>query len=674
MKIFHKLLIGFLVIAVLMGCVGVLSFGKLKNIALRVHQLGKSSMIEFESADRMLIVLRSCQLSALQFVNQLRGNELYPFSSRDLDDTISDIQASLHEFSRLLKMTINATEVAVNLAQRYNDNQTAASEREELEAWLYPLRDLFKQYEASMLKFTQLVGADIFSVSQHLAAQTEKQTFKQMRSLIEEISEDAREEMHSVISDILDDYIPNATRIVVGSTFLGFLLAIVLGFTIARSISKPIMALEAAALKVGKGRMDARVDLESKDEIGVLGRAFNQMVFDLNRTTVSKIFLDNVIESMLDALIVTTPDLTIQMVNGAVCQLSGYHKSELAGKSVRLIIGPEEPESSIFDQLQLKGAVRNVELTCVTKQKRRIPILFSATVLVKDDQVHSIVCAARDIHERKEAEIALQKAHDKLEERVEKRTSDLGQTAERLRQELLEHRATSEALHQSEKRLRRLSYGILKAQEDERKRLANELHDELGQSLSLLKVQLGAMQRKLPPDQGALGEELQEMRLYLNQVIEDVRRLSRDLSPTLLADLGLLAALEKIGKDFAKYYPTTVLFETAAINHLFSQDTQIVIYRIFQEIFTNIAKHAQASHVQVEIRLRNNNVLMAVQDNGQGFDPAEVTLQESADKGLGLTSLYERARMINADFDLWSQKGQGTRLLFTIPIQTGELI
>ncbi len=674
MKIFNKLIIGFLVIVVLMGCVGLLSFGMLKNIELRVLQLGKSSVVEFESAYQMLTVLENSQLSAFQLVNLIHDRRFFPFSPRGRDDVIRDIETNLHEFSRLLKMTINATEVAVNLAQRYNDSQTAASEHEELEAWLYPLRDIFKQYEASMLKFTQLADSDISAARQHLTSQTETQMLIKMRALIDKIREDAREEMHTDIAEIIDDYIPNETRILVGSTVLGLLLAIVLGFTITRSISKPIMALEAAVLRVGKGRLDARVDLESKDEIGVLGRAFNQMVSDLNRTTVSKVFLDNVIESMLDVLIVTAPDLTIQMVNGAVCQLSGYGKAELVGKSVRLIIGLEEAESSIFDQLQLKGAVRNVELTCVTKHGRRVPILFSARVLVKDDQVHSIVCAARDIHKRKEAEIALQRAHDKLEERVEKRTRDLVQTSERLRQELLEHRATSEALHKSEDQLRHLSYSVLKAQEDERNRLANELHDELGQSLSLFKMQIAAMQRKLPPDQGALGEELQEMRLYLNQVIEDVRRLSRDLSPALLADLGLSAALEKIGKDFAKFNPITVSFETAAIDHLFSQDTQIVIYRIFQEIFTNVAKHAQASHVQVQIRFGDNNVLMAIQDNGQGFNPAEVTLQEPADRGLGLSSLQERARMINADFDLWSQKGQGTRLSFTIPIRTGELI
>ena len=653
MKIFHKLLIVFLAMAALIGFVGTLSFFKLRDIEFRVKQLQKSSIIEFESADRMLTVLESCQLSAFEFANLIHSKKLFPFSPRGRDDIIRDIQTNLQDFSGLLKNAINATEVAIHLAQRQNASQTAASEREELETMLYPLQDIFKQYKASMLNFTQMAEVDFSKAIEYLTVQIENQTFKQMRDLIEEIREDAQKEMHSEISEILDDHILNAIRIVVGSTALGILLATVFGLTIARGISNPIIALESAALSVAGGRLDVRVDSEAKDEIGVLGRSFNQMLVDLDQTTVSKEFLDNVVESMLDALIVTNADLTIQMVNGAVCQLSGYSKAELTGKPLRMIIDLEDSGSSTYDQLQLNVAVKNVELTFVTKQMRKIPILLSATILVKDNRVDSIVCVARDIHERKEAEIELKKAHDELEERVQKRTFELAQ---------------------SEKQLRHLSYSVLKAQEDERKRLAKELHDELGQSLSLLKMQIAALQRKLPSHQSTLGEELQEMRRQLNRVVEDVRRLSRDLSPSLLADLGLSAALKRIGTDFAKYHPTTVSFETSDIDPLFSQDTQIVIYRIFQEIFTNIAKHAQASHVQVKIRLDNDNVLMTVQDNGQGFDPTEMPLPASADKGLGLASLFERARMINANLDLWSQAGQGTRLSFTIPTKNGESI
>ncbi len=652
MKIFHKLLIGFLAMAALIGCVGTLSFFKLSDIEFRVNQLGKSSLIEFESADRMLTALESCQLSAFEFANLIHSEKLFPFSPRGRDDIIRDIRANLDDFSELLKTAINATEVAIHLAQRHNASQTAASEREELETMLYPLQDIFKQYKASMLKFTQMAEVDFSKAIEYMTGQIENQTFKQMRALIEEIREDAKEEMNSEISEILDDHILSAIRIVVGSTVLGGLLATVFGLTIARAISNPIIALESAALSVAGGQLDVRVDSEAKDEIGVLGSSFNQMLVDLSQTTVSKEFLDNVVESMFDALIVTSPDLTIRMVNEAVCRLSGYGKAELTGMPLKMIIALEDTELSIHDQLQLNVAVKNVELTFITKQMRKIPILFSATVLTKGNRIDSIVCVARDIHERKKAEIELKMAHDKLEERVQKRTFELAQ---------------------SEEQLRRLSYSVLKAQEDERKRLANELHDELGQSLTLLKMQIAALQRKIPSHQGTLKEDLQEMRRHLNQVIENVRLLSRDLSPALLVDLGLLASLKKIGTDFAKYNPSTVSFETCNIDHLFSQDTQIVIYRIFQEIFTNIAKHAQASHVQVKIRLDIDKVLMAVQDNGQGFDPAEMPRPGSASGGLGLASLHQRARMINANLDLWSQTGQGTRLSITIPSNNGEL-
>ncbi len=134
----------------------------------------------------------------------------------------------------------------------------------------------------------------------------------------------------------------------------------------------------------------------------------------------------------------------------------------------------------------------------LTRDGRKIPVLFSGAVMYGDNgEIEGIVCAARDIVERKEAEVALQSAYDEMELRVEKRTAALLQVNKQLQHEIEKHQRAAKALRESKNRLRFLSSHILKAQEKERRRISLELHDELGQSLSLLKMKIGSIQRKL---------------------------------------------------------------------------------------------------------------------------------------------------------------------------------
>jgi signal transduction histidine kinase len=209
---------------------------------------------------------------------------------------------------------------------------------------------------------------------------------------------------------------------------------------------------------------------------------------------------------------------------------------------------------------------------------------------------------------------------------------------------------------------------LLRAQEKERRRISLELHDELGQSLSLLKVQLGAVKRKLRPDQMELGEALQETREHLDYVIESVRRLSRDLSPSILEDLGLSAAIEWLISDFAKHYNISTSYDAENIDDFFSDEHQIIIYRIFQEILSNIRKHAEADQVSVAIRKQKGAVSFLVQDNGNGFDLKEVSGKNSTEKGMGLTAMYERALIVGSSLDIWTEKGKGVRISFTVPV------
>ena len=224
------------------------------------------------------------------------------------------------------------------------------------------------------------------------------------------------------------------------------------------------------------------------------------------------------------------------------------------------------------------------------------------------------------------------------------------------------------ALKDSEERLRLLSTQLLAAQEKERKRVSGELHDELGQALALLKHRIRSVQRKLPADQATLSEECEDTSRYIDQIIENVRRLSRDLRPSMLEDLGLSAALGWLIKNFQKQYSIQTTVEMDNIDGLFAQQHQTHIYRIFQEALTNIGKHARAGHVRFEVKKEENSVLFFISDDGKGFDVNEVVAGVLADKGMGLAAMQERARMLGAHLDINSQAEKGTTLLLRISL------
>ena len=210
-------------------------------------------------------------------------------------------------------------------------------------------------------------------------------------------------------------------------------------------------------------------------------------------------------------------------------------------------------------------------------------------------------------------------------------------------------RRAEEALRESEQRLRFLTSQLLSAQERERKRISMELHDELGQSLAVLKLQIRAIERALRDDQQDLKADCLELLHYLDGVIDDIRRLSRDLSPAILEDLGLQSALKYLIDGVSKHYTVSHAFEVEDLDHLFPSEAQIMIYRIFQECLTNISKHAGASEVSIAVKEKDGFISLVFEDNGAGFDPSQVLARRASGRGLGLAALDERARMLGGD-------------------------
>lgn len=387
----------------------------------------------------------------------------------------------------------------------------------------------------------------------------------------------------------------------------------------------------------------------------------------------------SVAQSASDAIISTDSLGNIVFWNQAANHLFGYSADEALGKPLTLIM-PERCRQAHQEGMKRVAATgktkiigKVIELAGIRKDGREFPLELSvATWHTGEGVFFGGIC--RDITERKRVEEALRKAHDELEKRVEERTVELLRANEQLQQEIQERKKAEEELRESENRLRLLSSQLLTTQETERRRISRELHDELGQSLTVMKLRISYIQKELAKNQVVIREECEKTLHYLNQVIENVRRLSLDLSPSILEDLGLTAALRWLINNFIKNNDIQVTFDILEIDHLFSQDAQISIYRILQEALTNIGKHAQAKNIKVVIKRYEDRGFFCVEDDGQGFDPMKAAMKDATERGWGLETMKERARMLGGSLDLWTQAGEGTKISFYIPKEKGRIL
>jgi PAS domain S-box-containing protein len=359
-------------------------------------------------------------------------------------------------------------------------------------------------------------------------------------------------------------------------------------------------------------------------------------------------------------------------VNNALSRMFGYSREEMEKMGVRDLTYPDDLQlSKDFRMKTLRGETGNAQFEKRKVHRNGIIVwVHISSSLVSDSQGKPLyfISHVQDITARKRGEDALRRAGEELEQRVIERTEDLRLAVAQLQEEVTERQQAERALRESEQRLRYLTSQILTAQEKERKRLAMELHEGLGQSMTALKIYLRAIQRRLPSEAGGIEEDFYGARNLLGEMIEEVRHISRGLSPALLETLGFTAAIKHLLDEFGKYQEVTIKTDTDDIQNLFSPQTETNLFRVFQEAFNNITKHAQATQVSVTIKRQDGNVNFLIKDNGIGFDREQIAHAGIADKGMGLGAMDERLRMIGAHLNIVSQTGMGTEISFSIPI------
>jgi len=211
--------------------------------------------------------------------------------------------------------------------------------------------------------------------------------------------------------------------------------------------------------------------------------------------------------------------------------------------------------------------------------------------------------------------------------------------------------------------LRRLSAGVMATHEAERSAIARELHDELGQVLTALRMDSAWMADRLKTVDSVTAKRALAMRDLIDQNIEDVRGLAIRLRPGVLDDLGLVDALEWLTTDFEKRTEITCVFEHKKIPSI-PNTVATAIYRITQEALTNVGRHARATHVTARLTSENGDLNLTVIDDGRGFDVKDL----AASDGLGVVGMRERATLVGGKFEVSSRPGEGTRIFLTVPV------
>ncbi len=354
----------------------------------------------------------------------------------------------------------------------------------------------------------------------------------------------------------------------------------------------------------------------------------------------SRDFAQTVLECAPIPLVVLREDFQIRKVNAAFCALSNLSADELERRSfpelVALLWNVEQA------RLRLEDLKQQPHMTHRFEHQAGDGRIFCFNMQRVVDGSLLLLVAMEDITARKEFEKQLRQEKDRLIGEVESTARELGSTREELRS---------------------LAAGLFESQEEERRRVARELHDDVSQKLALLEIQAREFRKGLPEELGDVKEHLQAWSGRLGKLSEDVRLLSHGLHPSILDDLGLTPALRQMINEFGEREGMPTTFEAVAVSEELSRDAKVALYRIAQEALRNVAKHAGKTHVRMTLMGIEDGCRLTIRDLGHGFDKGE-----HARSGLGLLSMEERTRLVGGTIRVESEVNAGTSVEVEVPV------
>ena len=343
-------------------------------------------------------------------------------------------------------------------------------------------------------------------------------------------------------------------------------------------------------------------------------------------------------------------------INEAGARLLGYTPDEVLGRSMHYLIHHSHADATlmpvhecrIYKAFHEGQGVRVDDEVLWRRDGTHFAAEYASYPIRDGTAVVGAVVTFNDITERKRTESLLREAHDTLECRVRERTAELT--------------AAHDHLRQSHESLRRLSAHMNTLREEERRHVARDIHDDLGAALTALQLDMSWMRQRLAAED-PLVAKLEGMLDIGSQAMESMRRILNDLRPGVLDHLGLWPALESLLQDFQRRNRLQCLFRCPPqIERCrLGRDAEIALYRIVQEVLTNVSRHARASRVRLEAMAEDRDLVLTIADNGQGM---RVPPQPST---FGLLGMRERTLALGGKLDVVSSPGEGTTVVLRLP-------
>jgi len=392
---------------------------------------------------------------------------------------------------------------------------------------------------------------------------------------------------------------------------------------------RPITPMLNAIEKMGKGNFSVRLPKFSVPEFKLIADNFNKMGLSLESFIKENNRLALIAEQTADAVIIHDSNLNVSFWNSSAEKMFGYKKTEILGKSAMLII-PKNRSKELtenFNAISKNKIIKNFETQRLAKNGMLIDVSISASALIdpKNKKIIGDIVSIRDISEK----LIAKKSQLQLEKN------------------------------------RQLTTIIQDHIEDERRSLARELHDELGQYVSAIKIFAQSITNRSKGKDNDIQESSLSVTAAANQIYDGMHNIIRKLRPGSLDNLGLKDTLKDLVATWKKQHKTLDigLRVDADLDNL-GEAININVYRIIQEAMNNCVKHADASRVNILIEIKNKNLYLEFADNGVGFNKSIL----SKTKQFGLVGIQERVNSLRGKFELITEKNKGTILKFYIPI------
>ncbi len=380
-----------------------------------------------------------------------------------------------------------------------------------------------------------------------------------------------------------------------------------------------------------------------------------------------------IVEMALDGFIGMDAAGVITEWNVQAEQMFGWSRQEAIGRRLSDTIIPAQHREAHERGLRHflasgEGPIlnRRIEITGCHRGGHEIPIELAISPALGQGGSYTFSAFVRDISRRKLAEEQscsyqeeLQHLNEALDKRVQVRTEELAAVNESLVAEVAERMQTEASLESSREALQKLALQLLRVQEDERRRISRDLHDDINQRLALLAMDIEAVEQRLSVSSGDVGRAVHAIQDRVVELSDVVRHLAYQLHPSILDDLGLPIALQRLVDEFTARSRIQGSFGHTNIPSTIPQEVASCLYRVAQESLSNVARHAAASRVDVELTRSRCGLTVTITDNGVGFDAEQ---PRHGPQGLGLLGMKERVALVQGDLQVLSAVGKGTRV------------